>query len=103
MQTELTKPQLAQGYLLLGDMLSTTNDVPHDYLAARRAYESSSDMMPMALIRLAEMELDGKGAPPDAEKAKAHCMRAADMRYPAGACCLGILYEGERLRLHGRP
>jgi hypothetical protein len=97
MQTELTKPQLAQGYLLLGDMLSTTSDLPHDYLGARQAYESASDLMPIALIRLAGMELDGKGAPPNPENAKSDCMRAADMRYPAGACCLGILYEGNKL------
>lgn len=96
-ETDLTKRRLAEGYLLLGDMLSITNDLPHDYQAARRAYEMAGDSMPIALLRLASMELDGKGAPPDPEKAKAHCGRASEMNDPGGACCIGILYEGQKL------
>jgi TPR repeat protein len=51
----------------------------------------------MALIRLAQMDIDGKGAPADITRARDRCKRAADERFPAGACCLGILYEGNQL------
>jgi uncharacterized protein len=97
MQDETSKDKLAQGYLLLGEMKSAGKDLPQDYPAARLAYEKASDSLPVALIRLAQMDLDGQAAPPDAMKAKAHCTRAADLRLPAGACCLGILYEGSKL------
>ena len=97
MQTEISKDQVAEGYLLLGEMKSSGKDLPQDYQAARLAYEKASDLRPMALIRLAQMDIDGKGAPADITKARDRCKRAADARFPAGACCLGILYEGNRL------
>jgi len=97
MQTEISKDQVAEGYLLLGEIKSSGKDLPQDYQAARLAYEKASDLRPIALIRLAEMDIDGKGAPADITKARDRCKRAADMRYPAGACCLGILYEGNKL------
>lgn len=97
MQAEVSKDRLAQGYLLLGDMKSSGKDLPQDYHGARLAYEKASDLLPVALIHLAQMDLDGKGAPADAEKAKSHCERAAHLGLPAGACCVGILYEGNKL------
>ncbi len=102
MQTQLNKLQLAQGYVLLGDMqegkmVNTPESLPENYTAARLAFEKAGEWTPVALIHLAQMELDGKGAPPDPEKAKADCVRAADMGAPAGAYCVGMLYESGKV------
>ncbi len=102
MQSQLNKLQLAQGYVLLGDMLegkivNTPESLPQNYPAARRAFEKAGEWAPLALIHLAQMELDGKGAPPDPEKAKADCVRAADMGSSGGAYCVGMLYESGKL------
>ena len=102
LNTELDNVEIARGYLLLGDMLAgnlqNAQDVlPRDYQAARRAFEKSAEFSPAALIHLAQMELGGKGGPPNAEKAKEYCLRADKLHDPSGSYCVGLLYENGKL------